>query len=139
MVWSFTSRAPRSRSALGIGEIGARLRQIGLGLLEDVAVGPPVDDKKQVARLHHLAVGEIDPLEIAADARTHFDRIDGHEAADIFVLVDHQFPHRLGYGDGGGGGGAAFSLRLTLATARHSQRRERHPGETDQPRHVPTP
>ena len=81
---------------LGEGEIGARLRQIGAHLLEHDLERTAVDGEEQVALLDHLAVGEMDGREIARHPRAHLDRVDGHEAADILVLIDDGALHRLG-------------------------------------------
>ena len=74
----------------GEGEIGARLREIGAHLVERDLERPVVDGEQEIALLHHLPVGEMNFREIAGDARAHLDGIDGDEAADIFVLVDHR-------------------------------------------------
>ncbi len=76
-----------------------RLRQIGARLIERVLERPLVDGEQQIALLDDLAVLEMHLVEIAGDARAHFDRIDRDEAADIFVLVDDGALDRLGDGD----------------------------------------
>ena len=80
---------------LGESEIGARLSEIGAHLFERDLERPPVDGEEEIALLHQLAVGEVDFGKIAREARAHFDRIDGDEAADIFVLVDDRALLRL--------------------------------------------
>ena len=73
---------------LGEGEIGARLREIGAHLVERDLERPVIDGEEQIALLHHLAVGEMNLRKIAGHPRADLDRIDGDEAADIFVLID---------------------------------------------------
>ncbi len=73
---------------LGVGQVGFRLRQAGAGLIERVLERPAVDGEEQLAFLDHLAVLEVDAVEIARNAGPHLDGIDGHEPADILVLVD---------------------------------------------------
>ena len=73
---------------LGKGEVGPRLRQVGLGLVERGLERALVDREQEVALLDDLAVGEMDAVEIAGHARAHLDRVDGDEAADILVIVD---------------------------------------------------
>ncbi len=80
-------------------ERGLGARQIGARLLERGLERPLVDGEQQIALLHQLAVLEMDGLEIAGNARAHFDGIDRDEAADIFVLVGDRALHRLGHGD----------------------------------------
>ena len=85
MVLSRTSCWPRVEIGFGEGQIGLRLRQIGARLIERVLERPLVDGEQQVALLDDLAILEMHAVEIAGDARAHLDRIDGDEAADIFV------------------------------------------------------
>lgn len=75
---------------IGIREIGLRLRagEIGTRLIECGLERALVEREEQVTRLHELAVGEVHLVEIAGYARADFDRIDRHEAANIFVAVD---------------------------------------------------
>ena len=80
---------------LGEGEIGARLREIGAHLVERDLKRPVVDDEQEIALLHHLPVGEMDLGQVSGHARAHLDRVDGDEAADIFVLIDDRALHRL--------------------------------------------
>jgi hypothetical protein len=85
----------------GEGEVGARLREIGAHLVERDLKRPVIDDEQEVAFLHRLAVGEMNLGQVPGDARTHLDRIDGDETADIFVLIDDRALHGLRHGDGG--------------------------------------
>ena len=71
----------------GEGQIGLGLRQSAARLGDRVLERPLVDGEQQIALLDHLAVAEMDLIEIARDARAHLDRIHRDEAADIFVLV----------------------------------------------------
>ena len=111
---------------LGESEIGARLREIGAHLVERDLERPVVDDEQKIALLHHLAVGKMDLGEVTGDARAHVDRIDGDEAADIFVLIDHRARTGLVTVTVGGGGARPASrpgrirqeLRALAATAR---------------------
>ena len=76
----------RAQIALGEGQVGARLCKIGAHLFERDLERPAVDGEEEVALLHHLAVGEMDARKIAGQPRANLDRIDGDEAADIFVV-----------------------------------------------------
>ena len=80
----------RGTRQIGLGkcEVGSRLRQIGLGLVERGLERALVDREKEVALLDDLAIAEIDSIEITRHAGAHLDRIDGDEAADILVIVD---------------------------------------------------
>jgi hypothetical protein len=113
--------------ALGVRQVGASLRQIGFGLLKHMPVRPAVDNKEDIALLHHLAVGKVDLLEIAADARADFDRIDRNKASDVLVFVDHQFADRLGNRHRGRRRRSLGLLRLALAASggRNPQNRGR--------------
>ena len=82
---------------LGKSEVGARLCQIGAHLVEHDLKRPVVDDKQEIAFFHHLPVGEMDLGQVSGHTRAHLDRIDGDEAADIFVLIDDGTLHRLGH------------------------------------------
>ncbi len=108
------------------GEIGARLREIGLGLVEGGLERPLVDGEQKIALLHHLAVGEIHPIEIAGHARADFHRVDRNEAADILVLIDDDAPDRMG--DRHGRRRRRASLLPALSAARDGER-ERKNGE----------
>ena len=96
MVLSRTSCWAAREIGFGEGEIGLRLREIGARLGERVLERPLVDGEQQIALLDHLAVREMDLVEIAGDAGAHLDRVDRDEAADIFVLVDDGALDRLG-------------------------------------------
>ena len=85
---------PRARSASAIGQIGLGLGQAGAGLIERDLERPAIDGEQQVALLDHLAVLEMDGVQIARDPRPHLDRIDRDEPPDILVLVDNGFGHR---------------------------------------------
>ena len=87
MVLSRTSCWPRTRSASAKARLALRLRELRARLIERILERPPVDGEKKIALLHILTVGEMHFLEIAGDARAHFDRIDRDEAADIFVEI----------------------------------------------------
>ena len=56
---------------LGVGEIGLVARQLALRLVERRLIGARIDLGEQVARLHHLAFGEIELDQHAADLRPH--------------------------------------------------------------------
>ena len=92
---------PAREIGLGESEIGARLSEIGAHLFERDLERPVVDDEQEVARCCHLAIGEMDFRQVSGHARAHLDRIDGDEAADIFVPVDdralHRIRHRYGW------------------------------------------
>ena len=79
----------------GEGEIGLGLRQRALRLGDGVLERPLVDGEQQIALLDHLAVAEMDLIEIARDAGAHLDRIHRDEAADIFVLLGDAALDRL--------------------------------------------
>ena len=83
---------------LGKGEIGLRLLEIALGLIERGLERPAVDGEQQIALFDHLPVGEMDAVEVAGHPGANFDAVDGDEAADIFVLIDHAALGRGGNG-----------------------------------------
>ena len=56
---------------LGVGEIGLIARQLALGLVQRRLIGTRIDLGQQIARLHHLAFGEIELDQHAADLRAH--------------------------------------------------------------------
>jgi hypothetical protein len=107
-------------------KIGLRLRQIGFGLIERGLERPLVDGEKKVTLLDELAILEMHVIEIARDARTHLDRIDGHKAADVFVLIDDGPLHRLG--DGHRGWWRRCRLVLAVAATGKDNRRNQPSG-----------
>ena len=56
---------------LGVGEIGVIARQLALRLVQRRLIGARIDLGEQVAGLHHLAFGEIELDQHAADLRPH--------------------------------------------------------------------
>ena len=117
----------------GEGKIGARLRQVGVRLLERDLERPAVDGEQQVALLHQLAVLEMDFLQITRDPRPHLDRIDGDKAADIFVLIDNGLLHRPRHRHRGRrrrrfGLGFAALAGSNRQPERHQQENSRHAG-----------
>ena len=124
MVLPRTSCCPRVQIGFGEREIGLRLRQIGARLIERVLERPLVDREQQVALLDQLPVLEMHLVEISRDARPHLDRIDGGEAADIFVVVDDRALHRLG--DRDRRRRRTASLLLLLAATCDQSRKRKH-------------
>ncbi len=93
-----TSSSPRLRSASAKDEVGLCLRERSLCPIERGLERPPVDGKQRIARLYELAVFELDLVQIAGDAGSNLDEIEGHEATNIFVIVTDQLFNRLGDG-----------------------------------------
>ena len=60
-------------------------RQLGFGLRQLGAIRTRIDDEQQVALAHRAAFGEVHALDVAGDARPHFDGLDGFEPAGEFV------------------------------------------------------
>ena len=110
---------------LGEGEIGLGLRQRSSGLRDGVLERPLVDGEQQIALLDHLAVAEMDLVEIARDAGANLDRIHRDEAADIFVLIGDAALDRLGHRHGRRGGGPPAGGWLCPQPARSGASRTR--------------
>jgi hypothetical protein len=72
----------------GVGQVRAREREVGTGLVDRVLERPLVDGEQEVALLDDLAVVEVHAIEIAGDARTHLDGVDRDETANVFVVID---------------------------------------------------
>jgi hypothetical protein len=66
------------------------------GGVEGRLVRTLVDGEEQVALVDQCAVLEADLVQIAADARTDGDLVDGFEAPDELVVFDDFTDHRLG-------------------------------------------
>ena len=73
---------------MGEKQIGARQFQICARLIEGVLERTFVDGEQKIALLHDLPILELYLVQVPGYARTHLDRIDRDEPADIFVLVD---------------------------------------------------
>ena len=67
---------------LGLGHLGLSLRQGGLGRAR-------IQGEQQLAALDHLAVAEVDGLDIAADAGAHVHALNRFEASGELVPVPH--------------------------------------------------
>ncbi len=74
--------------------------------------------------MHELAVLEMDLVEIAGNARSHLDEVEGDEAADIFVVVGDEFLDRLGDRHLGRRRGGRLTGRLLLPARRQRQGQE---------------
>ena len=98
MVRSLTSWAPRARSASVKARLACACVRLPLRLVERGLERPLVDGEQEVALLDHLAVGEMDGVEISGHPGAHLDAVDGDEPADIFVLIDHAALDRRGDG-----------------------------------------
>ncbi len=105
--------------ALREGEIGARLRESRLGLVERRLEGAAIDREQGLALAHHLAVLEVDGVEIAGHARAHLDIVDGDEAPDILVMIGNELLDRLrdGHLRRRRSGSRALGLRLAVSAA----------------------
>jgi len=99
-------------SQVGFGQL-----QVGARLVECVLEGSFIDGEQQIALLDHLTVLEMHLIEIPRYPRPDFDRVDGNEASDIFILIDDCALYRRGHGHLGRRSGP---LLLTLA-ASHKQ------------------
>ena len=75
----------------GKGQIGFRLLQAGARLIERGLERPAIDGEEQIALGHYLPVLEMNSVEVARHPCPDFDGIDGHETADILVLIDNGF------------------------------------------------
>ena len=78
------------------GEVGLGLSEIRLGLIERDLEWAPVDGEQEIALLDHLAVCEVDAVEVARYTGANFDAVDRNEAADIFILIDNHALDRIG-------------------------------------------
>ena len=116
MVRSRTSCLARSRSASVKARLALACASVPLRLRNGVLERPLVDGEQEIALLDHLAVAEMDLVEIARDAGAHLDRIHRDEAADIFVLIGDAALDRLGHRHGRRRRRAA-ARRLALAAA----------------------
>jgi hypothetical protein len=65
-----------------------RAREIGARLIGRRLERALIDRHQKIAGLHKLTIGEMNFFEIAGNARADFNRVNSHEAADIFVEVD---------------------------------------------------
>ena len=74
---------------LGVGEDGGGARGLGLSLGEGGGIGLRIDHEQGLVGADVLAVAEQHLDDRARDARPQLDVLDGLEAADIFVPVDH--------------------------------------------------
>ena len=111
----------------GESEIGLGLRQGAVRLRHGVLERPLVDGEQQIALLDHLAVAEMDLVEIARDAGADLDRIHRDEAADIFVLVGDAALDRLGHRHGRRRR-RSTALRLALAATGQHRRKQNKGG-----------
>jgi hypothetical protein len=84
---------------IGVRFRGQRVGFLPLRLVEYRMVGSGIDDEQEVALMDHLAVTEIDGLQITADARPNIHRIDGLEMAHEIVPVDDLPFQRFGGND----------------------------------------
>ena len=122
MVLFLHQRLAALKVCIRVGQVGLGLCQRSLGLIERVLERALVDGEQKVALLDHLAVLEVDGLEIAGDAGAHFDRIHRGEAADIFVIIGDGLLNRLGDGDRRRRRRLGLLLLLSLAAAGEQQR-----------------
>ena len=58
-----------------------------------------LDGEEKVALIHHLPIGEVDALQVPADARSQINRIDGLELPRILVPLDDPPMDWIGDGD----------------------------------------
>ena len=100
----------------------ARLREVGLGARQLGLVGARIDLEQHVPLAHLFARGEDHALDVAGDARSDLDGVDGLEAADELVPFGD-----LALLDGGDadGGRRRRHLRLGLRAAA-AARDQRH-------------
>ncbi len=108
-----------------LGEIGARLRQRALRLIERILERPLVDREQKIAGLHDLAVLEMHLFEIARDVGAQLDQVDREEAADIFVHVDDLALHGLRHCDLR----PRRSLRAAVAATREREEKNNDRGD----------
>ena len=102
----------KARLACACGEIASRLVERGL----ERAL---VDGEQQVALLDHLAVGEMDGVEISRHPGTNLDGVDRDEPPDILVLIDDAAlrSERATVTFGGGGAACCCGASLQAASA----------------------
>ena len=121
--------ASKRRSALhverGYLELGLRAFEIGFGLLDRKSVGPWIDDEQEIALLDHLAVTEMDLIEVARHASANLDRVYRNEATDILILIRDAALDRFRHRDSRR---RRRSSRLLTLTATGQHRRKQNDG-----------
>ena len=85
--------------ALGELGLGARIGELAISLFGHRFEGAGVDQVKQVARMHHIAVLELDIGDEAADPGTDVNLFDGIEPPGEFIPVGDGALDRLRHGD----------------------------------------
>ena len=109
--------------ALGQLRLGARVRQLAVGLLGDRLERTGIDHVKQIARLDDGAVAKFDDGDEAADAGANLDLLDRLEPSGEFIPVGDGALDRLRHRDGRRRGSRL--LRRLVAARRQRQREQR--------------
>ena len=112
------------RSKLSAGNCA---RQLRFGLRQLGAIRARVDHEQQVAFVHLAAFGEIHALDVARDARPHFDGLDGFEPAGEFVPLGDVALERGGHGNLGRRR-LRCGCRFAAAAVQRNQRSEQRTG-----------
>src|SRR4029077_15206206 len=123
---------PTLQVGLGIGKVGTSLRQVCLRLRQRGFEGSPIDGEQEVALLHQLAVLEVNGVEVARDARTHLDGVDGHEATDVLIVIRYEPLGGFGHRDLWRRRGPAGGARLSRFTAGEAYDQRQQPGDDAQ-------
>ena len=108
---------------LGKFHLGARIRELTVGLRGYRLERAGIDEVKQVAGVDEGAVPEFDTVDEAADAGANLNLLDRIEPPGELVPVRDGSLDGLGDGDGRGGG---RGLRLRLLAAASERQREQH-------------
>ena len=113
-------------------------RQLGFGLRQLGAIRTRIDDEQQVAFAHRAALGEVHALDVAGDARPHFDGLDGFDPAGKFVPL-----RDLALERGRDGNLRRRDLRcrrrIVAAAAQSNERSEQHAGHGERGHHGTDP
>ena len=114
---------------IGGSQLGAcyGARQLSFGLRQLGAIRTRVDDEQQVAFTHRAALGEVHALDVAGDARAHFDRLDRFEPAGEFIPLRDVALER-GRDGNLRRGGLRHSRRVAPAAAQSDQRSNQRTG-----------
>ena len=74
-----------------------RLREFALQTVHFRLEGPRIDLKQEVAFANDLALFEVHTLQVAGNARAHFDGMHGFKAARELVIVADLFADNFRY------------------------------------------
>src|ERR1700719_860948 len=83
--------------AFRAGTLRFCLREFALETVHFRLEGPRIDLKQQLAFANNLAFFEVHTLQVAGNAWTHFNGMDGFEAGGELIIVSHLFADNVGY------------------------------------------